>query len=369
MADSRALKVRLVPLREMGAAECAAWARLQESYPELNNPFFRPEFGQVVGRVSKAAEVAFVERADEIIAVFPFERSSGGIARPIGDYLPDVQGIIADPTADIDVEWLLRECGLVAWTFDHLIASQKCFEPYHGCLDISPYIDVSGGYEAYADERRKAGSDVLRTAERRKRRLAREVGPVRFEWHVADDALFSRACDWKRAQLQRLYFSDMFNSPYIRQVIADVRKMDSEPFQFVLSALFAGDHPIAAHFGVRSYRVMSSWIPMYDEQYARHSPGLILMMELARHTPAVGIDRIDLGRGENQTKMSLMSGSIRLALGAVDLRRFSRLYRKTWFRLRDLVYATPLKNRPLRWYRHMRNRVRASAEARIGQQS
>ena len=98
-------------------------------------------------------------------------------------------------------------------------------------------------------------------------------------------------------------------------------------------------------------------IPAFNAAFAKYSPGVILHLELARHSKSHGVTHIELGRGENQMKTSLGSGSVPLALGAVDLNPLRALMRKAWFRTRTAVYATPLRNVLLNCYRRIRNKM------------
>jgi CelD/BcsL family acetyltransferase involved in cellulose biosynthesis len=61
------------------------------------------------------------------------------------------------------------------------------------------------------------------------------------------------------------------------------------------------------------------WLPAYNPKFARFSPGLILLLKMARFAPQAGFTTIDLGGPEDYAyKQRLMSGAIELAEGTVD---------------------------------------------------
>jgi len=66
---------------------------------------------------------------------------------------------------------------------------------------------------------------------------------------------------------------------------------------------------------------------------------------------------IDLGRGHNPMKAGLMSGAMDVAIGAIELRRLRGYLRAAWYKTRALVYASPLRGRPLTFYRRLCNWV------------
>ena len=101
----------------------------------------------------------------------------------MGGALSDFHGVIADARAVWDAGDLVRRCGLSTWDFDHLVASQQAFVPYHQKLAESPYLDLSAGFEAYALARRESGSEQIKKTGNLRRRLEREVGALRFQAH------------------------------------------------------------------------------------------------------------------------------------------------------------------------------------------
>jgi CelD/BcsL family acetyltransferase involved in cellulose biosynthesis len=69
-------------------------------------------------------------------------------------------------------------------------------------------------------------------------------------------------------------------------------------------------------------------------------------VRLAQEAASLGIQRIDLGKGPERYKQSLMSGADLVAEGSLDLRRVRGLARKTVHNARQLVRSSPLQ-RPI----------------------
>ena len=132
---------------------------------------------------------------------------------------------------------------------------------------------------------------------------------------------------------------------------------EGDGFSPLLSTLHAGDQLIAVHLALRSNNVVASWIPTYEQDFSKYSPGLILHVELARWAAEVGIERIDLGRGENQMKASLMSGAFPVAIGSIDRRFIQRTLTRGYYGLRNLIHASPFRNTSIQAIRKIRNRI------------
>ena len=59
------------------------------------------------------------------------------------------------------------------------------------------------------------------------------------------------------------------------------------------------------------------WLPAYAREHASLSPGLVLLVEMARHARELGVDVIDLGKGDALYKRRLMNGSVEIVEGTV----------------------------------------------------
>lgn len=349
------MNVSILPARDLSSEHVALWSELQRADARLDSPFFRPEMTQLLAQVCDNVEVALLKDRGELVGFFPFQRESGNVGQPICGELSDMQGIVARRGLSWDIKQLLKLARLKAWHFNHLLASQEGFQSYHKFLDDSPYMDLRQGYDKYYQQRRQAGSSLLSQGERKRRKLQREIGEVRFEYHTRDEKVLDCLIAWKRKQLREARYRDVFCSTWVCQLCRLISLAESEGFCGRLSALYAGEELIAVHLGMQSFEVLSSWIPTFDPTYGKYSPGVILHMELAKVAAAHGVARIDLGRGYNPLKKSLMSGSIPVAVGTVDLRPLRRLLGESWYLARKAVYASPLKHAPMRWYRRMRN--------------
>lgn len=325
-----ALSVRLVNARELSAEDVSVWSDIQQQNPAVDSPFFRPEFTQVVASVRDEVEVAILQSDGRPVGFFPFHRTRHGVAQAVGRRLSDLHGVIVAEQTTWSPEKLIDGCGLRAWYFDHLIQSQSPLRPYHWRLLESPYLDLRAGFAAYAEDLRSRGSRQLSQVLRKARKLAREVGRLRLEFHSGESIAFESLRKWKAEQYRRTRRLDVFQYDWVSELLDRIRRTQSEGFQGVLSVLHAGDQIAALHLGVRSRHVLHWWFPTYNQDLAQYSPGLILLTELAKASQSLGIQRIDLGRGDERYKASVSNGAFLIAEGAVDRRLVSRTIWRTW---------------------------------------
>lgn len=308
---------RIEPMRSLGPEDVRAWTALQAADPALASPFFCPEYAAAVAQVREDVQVAIIERGGERVGFFPFQKAAFSVGHPVGGPLSDCHGFIVRRGLDWDPRRIVRACGLAEWRFDHLPVAQAPCAPHHRAVAPSPIMDLSRGYARYAADRRAAGSEQIPKTAGLLRQLERNFGPVRFEFHSAETRVLQTLLHWKSAQYRASGKLDIFAIPWVAKVAATMHATRRPNFAGVLSVLWLGEKPIAAHLGLRSPTVWHYWFPAYDPAYARSSPGLILLLKMAEHANAEGLTTIDLGLGRALYKQRLMSGSIALAEGSV----------------------------------------------------
>jgi CelD/BcsL family acetyltransferase involved in cellulose biosynthesis len=360
-ARSGGLKVTTVAAGSLSAEQVAAWSALQAADGTVDSPFFRPELAEAAAAVRGDVEVAILEDAGQLVGFLPFQRGSDNVGRPLSGRLSDFQGVVLARGYAIEPLALVRACGLKALYFDHLLARQEVFRPFHWTVAASPYMDISRGVDAYLAERRAAGAGDVSQALNKKKRAEKQMGPVRFEPHTRDSAVLARIIDWKTQQYQRTRVTSVFSFGWVVEFIEQLLDMPAtEDFAATLSALYLGDTLAAAHFGIRSRNVQHWWFPAYDSELSKYSPGSQLLLELARSAAAGGIERIDLGAGQESYKQSFMTGATDVAIGAVDRRPVARAARRLWHHTKRWVRESPLRGpamAPWRVIRSLRDRA------------
>ena len=310
--------------------------------------------------VCKKVEVAVLEDAGEPVGFLPFHRSRCGAAYPIGLQISGFQGLIAPANFQWQPLECLHTCGLSGWRFDHLAPGQEPLQAYRCVSNSSPWIDLSGGFEAYCERRRAASSTEIPRTLKKARKLEREIGPLRFEASSTDRNVLATLIAWKRQQCRYTGVSDIFLLPWPALLLERALEEQSEEFAGMLSVLYAGDRVAAVLFGFRSRHVLHGIFPAYDPELAKYSPGLILWIELARAAQTLGIRRIDMGTGAARYKNSLATDVTIVEEGTVSVRLLCRTVWRSWLLARNW-----LRHSPFRKPAHRINRLIAGIRARF----
>lgn len=338
------MKIELLRPSSLAAADWRAWSEIQAAEPALESPYFRPEFTQAVAQVRRDVEIAVLLEGGTTVGFFPFQRGPFNIGKPVGGKVSDYHGIVSRSETLVDAAELQRSCRLAAWDFDHLITTQPSFERFANESAESLYLDLSQGYEAYADQRRAAGTDEIKQTNRKLRKCEREQGNITFEIDCRDEAVLNLLMQWKSVQLRQNGLADIFAFPWTVELLKSIFRSPSAEFSSLMSVVRLKDRPIAIMYSLRSRAVVHSWIFAYEKELGPYSPGMILLLKMAEQARQNGIVKIDLGKGTERYKLSLGSSATPLWEGTVGRGGPALWLRSGWRTARDWVSRSPLAN-------------------------
>ncbi|MGW0631154.1 GNAT family N-acetyltransferase [Streptomyces sp. NPDC002758] len=335
---------------ERTAAPRRAWHRTMDESPEYANPFLAPEFAIGIGRQHGGARVAVLHEGGEPVGFFPYERNAFGIGRAIGLGLSDCQALVHLPGVTWDAQELLRACGMSIFEFGHLVQEQRPFDRHVTGTFASPVIDVKPGDGSYAEWLRSSYPGLAKTTLKKERRIGRDLGEVRFVFDERDPEMLRRLMQWKSAQYRRTGRMDRFSRPWIVDLVGHLFEVREERFTGVLSVLYAGERPVAAHFGPRSSSVLAAWFTTYDPELRYYSPGLLMHLRLTEAAGRHGVTLVDLGRGDKEYKEWLKTRELRVGEGFAarphPVAAAHRMWRRPVRGLRNTVLAHPRLREP-----------------------
>lgn len=345
--------VTLVGFDALGGAEREAWHALRAGNPHLDSPYFHPGFAGAVHASGRPVHVAVVRDArGAVTALLPGHRE-GSLLRPVGWPGADFQGpILAEGTSFPAL--MLLTGGIRRYAFDHLLNPCPGFAPWVESTRASPYLDCTGGLAGYLGRASRSGRDNMGQARRRTARAERELGPVRFAADVVDAGALAEVVRLKRAQYAATGARDHFAEPGRVQLLTRLMHTRDPGFAGILSTLSAGPYLLAAHFGMRSGPVLHWWFPVYDPAYRRLGPGWMLLRELVAAAPALGVTRIDFGRGDDEYKRRAGTGESLVSQGLLTRGSTSLALHRARTSLVAAAKASPLGPRLRRAVRTLR---------------
>ena len=167
-------------------------------------------------------------------------------------------------------------------------------------------VPLRSDYQEFAAGRRSAKS--LSKLRRKEEKIAREIGPIRLIEPVTSSEI-DWALDLFRSQrlvrFSALGIPDPYQTSQGRQFLREATLGGEGQGQGTLRwfVLMAGDTPIATFAGTQTGRHFSGFInSMLDGDFAKYSPGEVLLIAVLRRLCAEGVEWFDLGIGEARYK-------------------------------------------------------------------
>ena len=290
---------------------------MQRQTRSLANPFLCPEFAVAVDKLRPNARVAVLADGPETVGFFPFERRPFGVGVPIGAGLNNCQGLIHSPAVEWDPREILRACKVTMWQFDKLVEGQWPFERYAVAVASSAVMDLSEGFAAYQEKLRVKSPTFSKNLGRYARKLERDAGELHLVMDSRDMVALRTLMGWKSDQCRRNGWVDFFDRPWVVDLADYLFGTHSDWFGGLLSLLYAGGTPVAAHFGLRCGDLIVGWFTAYDTRFGKYSPGMIQFMQMAEQFAAAGVHTFDLGDGATDYKERLKSHDRFVAKGIV----------------------------------------------------
>lgn len=318
-ASASALSYEARPISEVGDADLAEWRRLISDFPEFSSPFFSPGYCRLVGACASGVFAGLIRRNGKLVGVFPFELADGAPARPVGTIFNDYQGVVIAPDTDWEVESLLSGLSLESFKFDHLLAMQTPWARYWHRRGVSWIIDLSNGFDAYRSLMRDNGHRVLDDLARKRNKIEREVGSLSFSPHEHDHGLLDEMLAGKAAQWARTGFPGRFAAPWEQCLMHGLLDTEDSDFAGLFTVLRCAGRPVAMHLGMRSATVWHYWTTFYDVEFARYSPGLLMLVEMAKSAPGMGLHELDLGKEDFEYKRRFHTRTVPMAEGMAAL--------------------------------------------------
>ncbi len=336
--------IQVVPVDELDDAVWCRWRELIQLSPHLKSPYFLPEFTQAVARVRSDVEIAlFKDQLGLVQGIFPFQRTNRFHAEPVGGRLNDIHGVIGCRFEQTRMlAKLLNVAGLKSFGFHAILPDDPAWEHYQFCELDSHHLDLSQGWDHYYHWVRENSSTVKRHGQK-SRALERDLGDIRFEFHSESTAALERLVELKRAKYQRTKTFDILSVEWAANLLREIHRVETPEFRGLLSVLWAGDHFVAGHIGMLTPSQLHYWFPIYDPLFSKYSPGTELLLRVAEEACVRGVEKLDLGYGDDPYKFKFANATEKVRLGLVTENGLKFQFANQQYHWRQRSKNIPLK--------------------------
>lgn len=317
------IHARVVKPSELTEDEISAWERFCAHIPSLSSPFLSLHYARAVAESGIDVRVCVLYHDGSICGFLPYQFRNhfsawSKSAEPVGGQMTDYFGLVAEPGLRVTSGQLLRLAQLSHLGFSHLDESQLEYglvaeQPRVG-LRVRLQTGAERPLDALLSERRK----YLKDTDRRARQLCNEVGPIRFTFDIQHNrsVLLTKLIDEKRSQYLRTNVPDPLRERWTHALLHALSEYRFKTCRGVLSAIWAGDHWVAIHFGILGSGVLQYWLPVYNPAFSKYAPGRLLIHHIIDSAHTASIHTIDRGEGDSSSKRELANEEHRFFRGA-----------------------------------------------------
>ena len=327
----------------LSPADIERWAALRRT-GGLDSPFLSPDWVRECARADgpdRRARVAVLHDRGRAVGFLP-ARLSRFAAQPVGSPLCDYQGAALEAGYSFDPRHVVRAFGVHRLDFDTQLAWQAEMAPYVRGRTVSHVVCLRDGYDAYAAQRKAAGSEVLQDCAKKRRKIARELGEVRFTAAARSQTDFEALIAWKRRKYAETRQTDLFAIGWTRRLLQNLLDAPLGEVGGRLFTLHAGERLLATHYALSDGHALHAWFIAHDEEAAKYSPGMVLIGDILKWAAANGFSEFDLGTGGYRFKHSLASVQREVAWGYVGRPSPATAMRAVAYGLRHTVERLPL---------------------------
>ena len=325
------MMTKLVRYSDLDAGQLAALTAIRDADARFDSPFFDLEFARQLSLVRDDTRIAVLEDGQGLAGYWALHVRPGKWARPVGAVFSDWHGPVvrADLLSRDPAAWL-AEAGLKGMTVNGLQLSGDRLSCEGGVAAVGQAVLGAGGAAAFLANQRDLFPKYAKNIRRAERLIDKEFGGMSF---VADDRS-EAALDWllerKSAQYNATGLHDVLAPDWVQGLMRNLFACRAGRFAGRLSTLRFGEQLVAAELDLISDTIVHGWITVFDNEYARYSPGHLLIRDIICDMERTGHVMADMGAGEAAYKKYYETYTLPAKVGTVRSGRGIRPLAAGW---------------------------------------
>lgn len=339
------VKYRLLTRDQLGADLWAAYTALRNARAIYDNPFFDPEFAEIVADVRPDTRFGLAFQGGDLLGVWPMHVRPGDWARPIGAPFSDAHGPILRAACGLSEEAFLTGLGLSGFTGSGLLP-QSWGPPPAGLERHGVHLsDLRMGWDGFLAGQQKVWPKHFKKMRRLYRNVERDFSEAEFVWDDISEDSFETLIELKRRQFERTGLHDVLKPDWTGAMLDRLRHHEGPRLRLRVAALRFDGQLAAIEANLQSDHVLHGWLTAFEPQFSSYSPGNMLVQEMLQRLPEGDLAIYDAGIGLDHYKRHYCNlqrpldvGTLRASKQAsCAIRQAGRLWRQGEQLLPDLV--------------------------------
>jgi CelD/BcsL family acetyltransferase involved in cellulose biosynthesis len=314
------LRMILSDVDALSPAQIGLWDGLLAELP-ARSPFLSYAFCHAVHQARGGGRVLSIAMDGGDTGFLPFQIKAGREllkhAEKPGGGLSDMFGIVGTIRSALEPEALLRSADLSSLRFDHAV-EDLCPFRFGDREETTGVRVLVENFPTFLSSLAQADPEFVGMVAAGTRRIAKKVGPIRFEWHTADPhGELDRLIEVKREQYIRTGMRDGLAESWKRSLLHNLLDQQAPLCKGVLATLHAGKDWVASLLALTCADTFHVWFPAYNPQFGRFGPGHMLLFKIFEHGADQGLRWFDFGQGDATYKARYRGDVYKLWKGAI----------------------------------------------------
>ncbi len=318
-------------LKEDGVPDTlySAMLTLQSGQERYRNPFFRPEFIQIMSHVRQDVHLFWGEDEKGLTFYWAMHLNKAGHARGIGGPFSDRNGPVIREGFGFDLSRFLESSCVKKFTTNGFMAPPN-MERY----DLSPILNneacIDKPFDLFYEEIRSQHASLHKKLRRLQRKLESECEAVTFTFDDTSPEAMQWLMDAKSQQYKDTGRHDVLGPKWVQDMFSSLRDYNNPDFKLCVSTLKTKGDFIAAEINLRSHSTLHGWIVGYNPNYKAYSPGYLIIMKILSEFNNQGLTYYDFGPGSEEYKKYFVNLRTPLKTGTLYAPNTSHLLEDAW---------------------------------------
>jgi CelD/BcsL family acetyltransferase involved in cellulose biosynthesis len=325
------METQLVRYSDLDARLLTQLAAIRDADARFDSPFFDLEFARQLSLVRDDTRIALLRRDGDLAGYWAMHVRPGGWARPVGTAFSDWHGpVVGADFLSVGPEVWLKQVGLKGMTINGLAFANDVLRGGEDTVAVGQAVLNAGGAASYLANQRERFPKYAKNIRRAERLIEKDFGGMSF---TADDRS-QEALDWllsrKSAQYAATGLHDVLAPGWVQSLMRNLTECKTSRFAGRLSTLRFGEHLVAAELDLLSDKIVHGWITVFDNDYARYSPGHLLIRDIICDMERTGHVMADMGPGDASYKKYYETYFIPASVGTVRCANGLRPLARGW---------------------------------------
>jgi len=296
---------------------------LQQSQSRYRNPFFHPNFINIVSGVQDNVHLFWEEDDQGLVFFWAMQISRLQTGRGIGGPFADRNGPVLREGVDLDVEDFLAKNNIRKFVTNGFVNnSLNETESFEIALNNESFVKTN--YDDFYEAQKSEYNSKFKRWRRAHRQLENECENIVFNFDDRSDENFKKILEMKQTQYIESGLHNVLGADWSQELFSTLRQSKDEGYRIRVITLMVDGLLVAGEINLQSQDTLHGWIVVYDRDYKKYSPGYLVVLYILEQLKPHGLSYYDSGPGSEHYTKYVTNHREAVGVGTIRSQKASR---------------------------------------------